>query len=318
MANVVGDVLDVIDDTSNSLVQNVYGALTGEVFSLLVGLMTLSIIIFGIAILMGWIEYPVREFGKKSFKWIFCLSIIFNWDYFNLIFYTSFTVYPDEIGGLILGEFDTTDVAIGSAADISTLFGSLLERGIIASGAAMSADGWFFPYIVGAFIFLGVMAIVGFALALIILSKIALTMILSIAPLFFIFLMFEGTKQMFSSWLQQLFNFAFIAILTYVVMGFFGELLSKAITVAELEPALLSNTVPIVIVGIAGVFVLAQVTTIASGLAGGAQVGTMGAIGALNRTIQRSRGQGFMPGKGRALMANIGNRFNRSNSIGRK
>lgn len=284
MANLVNDVMQTIDNTSANMVNNIYGGFAAELLPFVRNLLTISLILFGMGMMMGWVEYPVRQFLKRVFNISIALLLAFNWPIFDLYIYQVFTNGPDYIGGLALNS-----VGAGPATDISTQVGDLLETGIIASGAAFSADGWVLPYILGAIIFIFVLLICGFTLALLALSKIAMTVVLAVGPLFFIFLMFEPTRQMFSSWMQQVFNFAFIAILTYIVIAFFLQLLDNSIAAIPLDDPQLKHVAPLTLVGFVGTFVLWQIPGIASGLAGGVQVGTMGVFSAMGRQLQRMR-----------------------------
>jgi len=281
MANLVDDVMTSIDNTSAGMVASIYNALGIEAFPFIRTMLIISMVLFGISMMLGWIEYPVRQFAKNSFKIITVLTLAFNWPFFNIIIYSLFTNSPDEIGSLIL-----TAVGAGNTAGISSQIGQLLHNGIVASGMAFSSSGMFMPYILGALIFIAILVICGFALALLALSKIAMAVILALGPIFILFLLFDGTKQMFASWIQQILNFGFVSILTYIVMAFFLTLIDNTINLIPISPEI-EDVVPLCVIGFIGTFVLLQVTGIASGLAGGVQVTTMGAMGAMGRQMQR-------------------------------
>ena len=56
-----------------------------------------------------------------------------------------------------------------------------------------------------------------YAVFLLTLSRIALSVLLAIGPLFIGLLFFESTKRFFEAWLAQLANYAFVSILTVLV-----------------------------------------------------------------------------------------------------
>ena len=60
---------------------------------------------------------------------------------------------------------------------------------------------------------------VAYALYLLVLSKIALAILLGLAPLFFLFLLFDATRDFFVHYLRQVFNFALIPIFTAAVLS---------------------------------------------------------------------------------------------------
>lgn len=318
MANIVSEILDSIDETSAGVVSSAFAALGGEFLPFVQVMMIVAVAMFGMSLWFGIISTPIADFAKKAFIWITCLSILANWLYFDIFFYQIFTESPDEIGFLLL---ESIDPSITSSGEITSAFGTVLENGIIASGAAFASDGWFLPIVIGALIFIGTIGVVGYALALIILSKVAMACVLAIGPIFIMFLMFDMTRQMFSSWLQQLFNFGFISILTYTVMAFFLKLIQISLAYIPNQDPQIEHTVPIVLVGLAGVFVMSQIPGLASALAGGAQVTTMGAVSSVIRSASRMRGGsgigGGIPRKVGSGLKNMRSRIGSMGSSGR-
>ena len=89
-------------------------------------------------------------------------------------------------------------------------------------------DGNFSYYLAG----FGVYLIVGltaiYAMFLLALSRIALSVLLALGPLFIALLFFESTKRFFEAWLAQLANYAFITILTVLVAALMLRVVSVA------------------------------------------------------------------------------------------
>ena len=319
MANIVDEVIQLVDTTSSGFVEAVYSGLVSANLPFIRTMLIISMILFGISMMAGWIETPLKELTKTVFKIATVLGLLFNWPIFQTILFNTFTNGPDALGGIILSSItaDTSD-------HISSRLGELFETGIAAAGAAFSSDGWFLPIVLGVVIFIGIGVIVGYMLALIILAKIATTMILALAPIFIFFLLFNGTRQMFNSWLQQLFNFAFMIILVYIVMAFFIDMIDKA-----LEPIVLAGgdisfdkVAPIAIIGFVATFVMAQIPGIASGLAGGAQVSTVGAVSSLARQargLSAARITGGAGGRvaGSLISKGFSRLTSRNNTLGR-
>ncbi|WP_020211027.1 type IV secretion system protein [Gilvimarinus chinensis] len=289
-ANMADVVLDMVDTNGIFFVQNVYGALSMTFSTFVWPLITISVIIFGFAMMMGWIEYPLREFGKKVLLITTILALISTWSFFNIFFYQMFTDGPDEVATIILNW-----TGIGTPLSTSSKLGELMTQSFVLAGEAFDADGWFMKYILGAMIVLACLAYCVYALALIVIAKIGTIITLALGPIFIVFLMFSATKNMFGSWLQQLFQFAFTLILTYLVIIFFMGMYEKSLdSLPSSEIETLADIIPLVVVSFIGMLVLAQVQSLASGLASGAQLGTLGAFAAigrrLNRVEWRSRG----------------------------
>lgn len=280
-ANLADSVIQTIDNTSQTFVQNVYMALTSEINVVIGSLILITIILFGLFLIMGWIEYPVREFAKKIVIIVSILALVNSWPYFHTFFYSMFTDGPDELAEHIL-----IYTGYGNPGSTSSKLGSMLTHSFEIAEEIFEADGWFMPYVLGVLCILCCMAYCVYAIAIISIAKIGTACVLAVGPLFIVFLMFSATKQMFASWLQQLFHFAFMVLITYIVIVFFMSMYQGALNSIPDQDIGLGDVVPLLVVSIIGMLVLAQVQSIASGLAGGAQLGTLGAFAATGRRLR--------------------------------
>jgi type IV secretion system protein VirB6 len=283
VANYVDEVLASIDGVSAGLVSAIYGGFSAEFGVIIPTILTILGMIFGISIMTGFVDYPIKEFIKRLFAVTAVFTLIFNWEWFNLLFYGMFTNAPDAIGGIILDAagFDTP-------GGMGTKLGELFEMGIIASGAGFSSDGWVMPIVLGVAIFLSTLLVCGFAIALLCLAKVGTAVVLSLGPLFIFFTLFSSTRRMFSSWLQQLFNYGFISVLTFIIMAFLMQLIEQGILAIPSEEPTVAHITPLVLVSFIGCFVFWQVPQTAAGLASGAQLTTLGAFSSAANTLRRS------------------------------
>lgn len=281
MSNIVVDTLTLINGTSDAMIGDIYGAFA-VLKPFVRNMIVISVMLFGGSLMMGWIVYPVKKLAQYLFTVLIVYVMAFNWGYFSIFFYSFITDSPDALGKLIIDS-----VAIPGVADsdgVAEVIGELYSTGAIATGKIFANAGFgIINYILGALVFLSVLFVTGYVVALIAIAKIGMTLVLSLAPIFFIFLLFEPTKQMFSSWLQQTFNFAFISILTYIVVAFLIVLLGRAIILIPEEDVTFGHIAPLCFVSLITIIVLSQIPGIASGLAGGAQLSAMGAGAAAYR-----------------------------------
>lgn len=113
-----------------------------------------------------------------------------------------------------------------------------------------------------------------YAAYLLILSKMGLAILLGVGPIFILATMFESTRRFFDGWISQVLNFIFIVILSAAILAVVGVELAKQLG-AAIAGAGGTTPVPVLAaIGIAGLGILVllflfQVTSIASGLAGG-------------------------------------------------
>lgn len=252
------------------------------------------VMVWGYLQLTGRIEEPFIAGVKK----IITLAVILGcalqlWLYNSLIVDTFFNA-PSQLGAVVIGAFDPVtivDQIIFEGGDAANL---LLQKGGLLNGN--------FAYYLAGF---GVYVVVGltaiYTIFLLSLSRIALSVLLALGPLFIALLLFESSKRFFEAWLAQLSNYAFISILTVLT----AALMLRVVTVSAQQAVSEGGAIQIAdaarVCMAAGLtfLVMRQVMPMAAGLASGLALSTFGVLSAavawgLGRT---SRGAGqFMRG----------------------
>jgi type IV secretion system protein VirB6 len=233
----------------------------------------LYVMFWGWLHLRGRIEEPFMEGVRR----IFTLFVVFGvslhlWAYHDVlvaVFYQG----PAELAAAIVGAqspvslIDAIWVQGGGVAD--TLWGK---------GSLLTGDGGF--YIAGLLVYL----LVGFAclyvLFLISLSKIALSILLALGPMFILLTLFDATRRLFDAWIHELIHYGLVSILTVMVTTLLLDLLSnyaaetagrggELLTVDALNLALAAGLV---------ILVLLQVMPMSARLAGGFALATQGVV----------------------------------------
>src|SRR6202034_498524 len=105
-----------------------------------------------------------------------------------------------------------------SGDDAATL---LIQKGGILNGN-------FSYYVAGFAVYLIVGLTAIYTMFLLALSRIALSVLLALGPLFIALLLFETTKRFFETWIAQLANYVFITILTVLIAALMLTLISTA------------------------------------------------------------------------------------------
>ncbi len=140
-----------------------------------------------------------------------------------------------------------------------------------------------------------------YTMFLLALSRIALSVLLALGPLFIALMLFESTKRFFESWIAQLANYAFITILTVMVAALMMHLLEVAAQQAVAAGGGIQIAHALRVCMAAGLtfLVMRQVMPMAAALASGFALSTFGALSAAVAwglgSGQRSGGQ-FMRG----------------------
>lgn len=241
----------------------------------IVTLAILYVVIWGYLQLVGKIEEPFMDGVKR----LVVLAVILGasislWLYNSLIVDTFFNA-PSQLAAAVIGGYDSV-----SAIDRIALVGGDAGNLLIQKGGIF--DGDFSYYLAGFAVHLIVGLTAIYTLFLLTLSRIALSVLLALGPLFISFLFFESTKRFFEAWIAQMANYGFISILTVLV----AALMLRVLTLAAEQAANAGGGIEIVdavrVCMAAGLtfLVMRQVMPMAAGLASGLALSTFGVVSA--------------------------------------
>lgn len=274
--NLATKLLDQVDINLQNYVFNTYASLSSELSSTIKIVFILFWVFYGIAIIKGLIDFNIRDFLINVFKLTLIFVFITKWALFNEFVYTVFTYTPHQIGGVLLASNGFSAIGINGALD------NILDRTIYVFGKLVFDTGWreYGIKIMGVIFSLIMVFMIIYALYLIILSKVAIALLLGLAPLFILLKVFKSTTGLFEGWIRQLINFFIIPIITYSLLVLVVQLLDsdlKAIEQIQLKGKLITSNNLYGIITIAGVSIglLFQIMGIASGIAGGIQLADM-------------------------------------------
>jgi type IV secretion system protein VirB6 len=255
------------------------------------------VVIWGYLQLIGKIEEPFTEGVKRLLTLALILGLSLNlWLYNDVIVDTFFNAPTSMAGGIIAARnpgpaFDPVGVADQIMFDGDDAASLLMQKGEI-----FGRDIIFYFAAVAVYIVIGLIAV--YTMFLLALSKIALSVLIAMGPIFMALLFFESTKRFFEAWIAQLSNYAFLTILTVLV----AALMLHVVTVAAQAAAANGGNITIadalkVCVAAALTFlIMKQVPSMAQGLASGIALSGFGAIGSVLRA-----GLGLTGGAGRRV-----------------
>ena len=252
------------------------------------------VMIWGYLQLTGQIEEPFVTGIKRLFALALILTLSLNLWLYNNLFVDTFYNAPSQLAAAILGAGDpvaTVDAIIDSGADIAE---ALLQKAGFFNGNLSFYVAGYLVYLVVAFTAI-------YTIFLLTLSRIALSILLALGPLFLSLLLFESTKRFFEAWISQLCNYALIAILTVLVAALMLALLSTAANQAAATGGgiQIAQAIRVCMAAALTFLVMRQVMPIAAGLASGLALSTFGWVssslrwalgGATRSTRQFARG----------------------------
>jgi type IV secretion system protein VirB6 len=256
----------------------------GDTTARIAGLLEPAVVTLGVIYIMVWgylqIMGRVEEPFTTGLKRIMTLAVVLGgalhlWLYNSVIVDTFFTA-PGQLAAGVIGAYDSVTVVdkiIFVGGDAANL---LIEKGGIF-------DGDFSFYLAGfaVYILVGLTAI--YTIFLLTLSKIALSVLLALGPLFLMLLLFETTKRFFEAWIAQLANYAFVTILTVLVAALMMTLVTTAAEQAANAGGGIEIAQAVRVCMAAGLtfLVMRQVMPMAAGLASGLALSTFGAVSAM-------------------------------------
>jgi type IV secretion system protein VirB6 len=242
----------------------------------LVTLGTLYVMVWGFLQLTGQIQQPLMDGLKRIAVVGLLLGIAIHlWLYQTVIVDTVFNA-PAQLGAALIGGYDPiaiVDEILIQGSDAASL---LIEKGGIF-------DGDFSFYLAGFLVYAVIVVTAVYAMFLLSLSRIALSVLLTLGPLFIGLLFFATTRRFFEAWCAQLANYALITILTVLMAALMLSVVTTAARQAVATGGGIQITDGVRLCIAAGLtfLVFRQVMPIAAGLASGIALSTFGAMSAL-------------------------------------
>jgi type IV secretion system protein VirB6 len=255
----------------------------------IVSLATIYVMGWGYLHLVGKIEEPLVAGLRRLIVLAVILGVSLHLWLYNSVLVDTFYNAPAQLAADLVGAQDPVSTLDAIWASGGTVAGNLWDK-----GGVMNGDFGF--YLAGAVVWFLIGLLCVYAMFLIALSSIALAVLLALGPIFVALLFFEATKRFFAAWIAQLATYAFITVLTVMLATLLLQVVdSYATQTAARGAAILTvDALNMVLVAALVFLVLRQVMPIASGLAGGFAVNSMGLV---SRTIGATVRQGVAVGK---------------------
>lgn len=260
--------------------QNLSSALTGGGQVGVAGLLlTLYVIFWAFSIWQGTAQGSPTEITFRLLRAFAIYTLATNWVDFQTYAYKMLNEGPSAIGNAILtsASANTTGTSAGlnSVNAVQNALQNMWASLAASTSAFIKNLGVLNPggYVLGAVILVAGAIVIGYAVFLIILAKIFLWLLLSLAPVFIILLLFGFTSRYFSGWVTAIVQYMVVQILVYAFVAFFVSLsqtyfdkinqANNAFTTSMTEAA------PLVLICVIGTLLLSQITNVAAMIAGG-------------------------------------------------
>jgi type IV secretion system protein VirB6 len=260
--------------------------LANAVEPVVVTLGTLYVMTWGFLQLSGKVEEPLLEGLKRIAILAFVFGVSIDLWYYHDIVVSIFFDGPGQLAASAIGAQDFVEVV-----------DTILTRGDAVGSALLAKSGsfhWNLAYdLAGGAVYLTVGITAVYTMFLLTLSKIALSVLLGLGPVIVPLFLFDATRRFVESWIAQLANYAFVAVLAALVAALMLTVLDKATEQAQSAGGdiQIAHAVRVCIAAGFTFLVLRQVLPMASALASGVALSTYGVVSStISRTGQGARG----------------------------
>jgi len=293
------DGLTYVNGVCNSYIGTNVAAVASAIAPAAYTLLSVYVILWGLASMRGMIQEPILDAAVRLMKIAFIFGIGIQLAEYNVYVTDTFFNGPEQLAA-VLTNATTNQTAVGSLDQVLDQ-GFKIGKAFWDKGGIL--DGDFGMYLVALLVWAVTIAVTAYAFFLIVLAKIALSLIISVGPLYIISLLFQPTADFFSGWIKQLANYFMLMVLVIAsnvfVMTLFQRAASGATAISS--TAQIDQIFPFLIMGVVSSLVIAQLPMIAAGLAGGISLSSygMGRLGlsVLSRPGRDLASAGYRGGK---------------------
>ncbi len=239
----------------------------------IVTLAVLYVMAWGYLHMMGRIEEPFIAGVKRIVTLGAILAVALRLWLYNAVIVDTFYRAPAQLAAAVIGGSDP----VGTIDAIWDRGGAVADQ-LWHKGGVLSSDFGFCLMGAAVWLLMGMLCV--YVMFLIALSSIASALLLAIGPLFITMLLFDSTRRLFDAWVAQLANYALITILTVLVAALLLQVLeSYAAQTAARGAALLTvDALDMMLMAVLVFLLLRQIMPIASSLAGGLSLSSLGMI----------------------------------------
>ena len=282
-------VVSTVNGSVDQYVIGTWNTLLAEGQPVITSVFILYIVVWGYLLWTGRSEFGWSDVFGRILTASIIYALLFSVPDLVVFVYNLATEVPAGIATTIL-------TASGTLADQTSIEGALdevLDR-VWETFALMREQSGVrnpAPFFLGLLLVIITLLVVGFALFLIVLAKLAVAILLAVAPIFILLYLFTGTRGLFEGWLRQTISFALIPILLYglltLILGLMNHVSEPLVVSAQNGAIEYTQMAAHALVMLVSFLLVTQVLGWASGIAGGMTLATMGAGGAVGRTAGR-------------------------------
>lgn len=235
-SNFLSHTFEVVNTALNNFVTNFSANIASEIAPI-VGLgLTLSFIIVGIMAVRGLLDRPFQEVAWKMFIFGIITSIALTSAVYQQYIIDVFLTLPDElITSVIANNLSGQNVVTGQNA--AQAIEQLYSAGSYNAGLYFNEAGMtnLPPILYGCMVWPGTVMCVLMGALWLFISKIVLSLMLAVGPIFIVALCWQNTRQYFFSWLNVVLNTVITTIFVIAVFAIFSSIFQEGLNNLEVS-----------------------------------------------------------------------------------
>jgi type IV secretory pathway VirB6-like protein len=226
--NFVTNLLTNIDQQVDHYIFDGYHALVNNFSTTLTILLVIYFAGLGWLVIRGVMPLSPSAVAWHMFKAALIFAFALHWDYFSYFIMDFFLHGTDRIIGALLNASQSN----ANPHTITEAMGEIWQNGnnVFADVWRMSGSEFLLGTLLGFLGYAVVIGIVGTALFYIVMSKIALSVLLVLAPITLPMFLWDSAKEIFNGWLRLLLQWMITPVFIYAFIGLYLQLLKTTLS----------------------------------------------------------------------------------------
>ena len=273
-ADIFGAMFAQVDTLGVTAVQSIYASLATALQPVFLIGLTIYIAFWGYEMLFGRAPLTAGDFIWRIGRVMLIYWLAFTWGDFSTLIVNVLTSVPNDMGTVVcnaVGGQGCNAAGNSVSAGLTNVWtaANTVSGSVSAAGGITGIGLAILSYV----ILIIAILFIAFAAFLIVFGKIALFVLLSLAPLFISMALFRITSHLFNGWMRACAQYALIPVIVYAFLGFFLVLIQTTIT--NIQATVVNSTTaltvisPFLLMCLIGFFLLSQILSIVHGIAGG-------------------------------------------------
>ena len=266
-----------MDNIGHTYVQSTYQSLVNNLDSQGLGgsvatlMLTLYVVLWGYSIWAGTAQGSPTEICWRLFRVFIIYTMALKWAEFQTLAYNFINDAPESIGRAMLSASST---GYSSTGDVQNGLQQVIDITNDAAEKFVKNAGvlsW------GVYIYAGTFqlvmyALVGIAIAAIVLAKVMTWILLATAPIFILLMLFAFTARYTIGWINAIILFFVVQIIIYAFLAFYLSLITGVLNALAAKASTVTvvwgDILPVELMGVIGIFLMIQIPAVAGMIVG--------------------------------------------------